>query len=207
MKRALIIAIAAALAAAAYGSPPKYSYEGWWGGGGNTAGKFYYPFDAALAPNGNVSLPAASALPTGLSSLGFGYGRTFTGDISQLRQVRLGGQLDFALPPYVSLGPEITFGFGDAVSSLSVGAETRIYFIPKYDLVVQPHALVGGGYGIVFDFESAYMGYIHFGGGMDFEIPHALMAPYFDMGGLIWVGPGWSENLFSIEGGVRFDVW
>jgi hypothetical protein len=158
-------------------------------------------------------------LPTGLSSLGFGYGRAYAGDISQLRQVRLGGQLDFALPPYVSLGPKITFGFGDPFSSLTVGAETRIYFIPKYDLVVQPHALVGGGYGIVFDlevqphasvgggYESAFKGYIHFGGGMDFEIPQALMAPYFDMGGLIWIGPGWSETLFSIEGGVRFDVW
>ncbi len=153
-----------------------------------------------------LAAAAATALPTGLSSLAVGFGGQGHAGVSQ---GRVGGQFDFALPPYVSLGPEIMFGFGNGFMSLAVGAETRVYFAANYDLVVQPQVSFGGGYGGLFDADDYFsIGYIHFGGGMDFEIPQAPMAPYFDMGGLIWFDEGGSPwTFFSIEGGVRFDLW
>ena len=51
MKRVLIIAAAAALAAAAHGA---WVYEGKWGGYGKKIGRFDWPYDVAVAPNGNV---------------------------------------------------------------------------------------------------------------------------------------------------------
>lgn len=145
----------------------------------------------------------ATALPSGLSGITVGFGGHF-GDVDQ---GRVGGGFDFALPPYVSLGPEIMLGFGDDVTLLLVGAETRIYFIPNYNFIIQPHAFAGGGYlhGFV-DNGDDNGGYVHFGGGMDFEIPRAPMAPYFDLGGLILIA-GDTAAEFSIEGGVRFNVW
>lgn len=151
-----------------------------------------------------LAASAATAEPTGLSGLGLGMGGQFTGGVSQ---GRLGGQFDFELSPYVSLGPEIMFSYGDGFPSMTVGAETRIYFIPKYDLNIQPHALAGGGYGGLFaNGGHISFGYIHAGGGMDFDVPETPMAPYFDAGGLFWIGAG-AAAWFSVEGGIRLDVW
>jgi hypothetical protein len=162
-------------------------------------------------------------VPTGLSGLGLGFGGHFGGHFGgDIRQGRVGGQFDFALPPYFSLGPEIMLGFGGNITLVAVGAETRIYFFSNYDFGIQPYALAGVGYSRTFeDYRLASHGdnyvYIHFGGGMDFEMPRAQMAPYFGIGGLNMNRVEWksflepgirnSELLFSIEGGVRFDLW
>ena len=156
--------------------------------------------------------PAAFALPSGLSGLGVGFGGYF-GDLDQ---AYIGGEFDFALPPYVCIGPEIMLGFGDDVTTLLLGAETRIYFIPNYNFIIQPHAAFGGGFAHLFigdrwhgwptTGEDQNGGYIHFGGGMDFEIPRAPVTPYFDMGGLLLIRDNTSGE-FDLEGGIRVNVW
>jgi hypothetical protein len=150
------------------------------------------------------SAAVAAALPTGLSGLTVGFGGHF-GDVDQ---GRIGTGFDFSLPPYVSLGPELMLGFGDNATLLLLGAETRVYFIPNYRYIIQPHMFAGGGYGHAFwEGDDENGGYLHFGGGMDFEIPAAPMAPYFDMGGLILIGGDDTLGEFSIEGGLRFNLW
>jgi hypothetical protein len=145
----------------------------------------------------------ATALPHGLSGLTVGFGGHF-GDYDQ---GRIGAGFDFGLPPYVSLGPEFMLGFGSDVTLILAGAECRIYFIPNYNIIIQPHAFVGGGYGHAFaDPEDEDGGYVHFGGGMDFDVPKGPITPYFDMGALIAIGEETLVN-FSIEGGIRFNVW
>ncbi len=143
----------------------------------------------------------ATALPTGLSCLGVGGGGLFGDGSAGFIQ----GEFDFAIPPYVSLGPEVGVAFGGG-TVLMMGAEGRVYFIPNYNIVIQPHAFFGGGVGIDFEGETDVGGYIQFGGGMDFEIPNNPMAPYFDMGALIGFGDG-SDTAFKLEGGIRFDIW
>jgi hypothetical protein len=141
----------------------------------------------------------ATALPTGLSCLGVGAGALFSDDSVGFVQ----GEFDFAIPPYVSLGPEVGVAFGLG-TMLIVGVEGRIYFIPNYNILIQPHAVFGGGVWV--DFDNDVGGYTQFGGGMDFDIPNNPMAPYFDMGALIVFADGYDAAL-KLEGGIRFDLW
>ena len=144
----------------------------------------------------------ATALPSGLSGLGFGGGGIFGNGSAGFIQ----GEFDFALPPYLSLGPEVGAAFGGG-TALFVGAEGRVYFIPNYNFIIQPHALFGGGYSRTFGAAGFNAGYIRFGGGMDFEIPRAPIAPYFDMGALIGIGGDGTAGAFQLEGGLRFNIW
>ena len=145
----------------------------------------------------------AMALPTGLSGLGVGAGGLFGDGSAGFVQA----EFDFAVPPYVSLGPEIGAAFGGGATVLMLGMEGRVYFIPNYNIIIQPHAVFGGGVGIDFEGDTDVGGYLQFGGGMDFDIPNAPMAPYFGMGALIGFGGGGLGAAFKLEGGVRFDVW
>ncbi len=145
----------------------------------------------------------AAASPTGLSGLGLGGGifGVDSGGIYGFIQ----GEFDFALSPYVSLGPEAGAAFDDHSVAPIVGVEGRVYFIPNYNFIIQPHALFGGGY-------TRYVGdnalYLRFGGGTDFEIP---IAPYFDIGALIYICPTSDGGLggtaaLQLEGGLRLDI-
>jgi hypothetical protein len=145
----------------------------------------------------------AAALPTGLSGLGVGGGGLFGDGSAGFVQA----EFDFAIPPYASLGPEVGGLFGGRTTALFLGGEGRVYFIPNYNIIIQPHAVFGGGVAIDFEGDTDVAGYIQFGGGMDFDVPAAPMAPYFDMGALIGFGGGGSDAAFKLEGGVRFNLW
>jgi hypothetical protein len=149
-------------------------------------------------------LGAAAAATAGphLSGLGVGFG----GHIGDVDQGRIGVQYDFALPPYVSLGPELMLGFGDSATTILLGGESRIYLIPRGNYPVQPHALVGAGFGHIsidtryYDASDSGL-YLHFGGGTDFDLKSPI-TPYFNMGGLVLIADD-SLGMFSIEGGLR----
>jgi hypothetical protein len=152
---------------------------------------------------------AAGAAPHGLSGLGLGFGGAF-GDFDD---AVLNVEADFAVPPYVALGPDLSLGFGDA-TALAGGLGGRVYFLAKMNYPVQPYMNFGGG--IIHLFDVSYWGwtadadwtggYIRFGAGTDFDIPNAPMAPYMQMGGLVAFGDG-SAGEFEIRGGVRFALW
>jgi len=150
-----------------------------------------------------LTATAALGLPKGLSGLGVNFGGMF-GDVDD---GIVGCEFDFGLPPYVAIGPEFNLGFGDATVILA-GAETRIYFMPQYKFIIQPNALIGGGFGhaIIEDAEDSSGGYIHFGGGMDFDLPQGPITPFFDVGGIIAIGSD-TLAMFALEGGIRVAVW
>jgi len=154
---------------------------------------------------------AAYAGPQGLSGLGVGFGGVF-GDLDD---GVLHVEADFGVPPYVSLGPEFSLGFGDA-TAIAVGGGGRVYFLAKYNYPVQPYMAFSGGVAHIFGESYDYWwgiidtdwtgGYIRFGAGTDFDIPAAPMAPFFQMGGLVAFGDGsWGD--FEIRGGMRFALW
>lgn len=145
---------------------------------------------------------ASLALPRGLSGLDVGFGGLFGGGTQGFVQ----GEFDFSAPPYMSFGPEVFFIFGGA-EAVAFGGEGRVYFIPTYNFIAQPFASFGGGVGIDFEGDTDVGGFLHFGGGMDIDVPNAPFAPYFDMGAAVsFTGDG-SATAFKLEGGLRFDIW
>lgn len=146
----------------------------------------------------------AEAPATGSSGLRLGGGGIFGLD-SGRNYGFVQGEYDFTLSPWVSLGPEAGAAFDDHSVAPIVGVEGRVYLIPNYNFIIQPHALFGGGY-------TRYVGdnalYLRFGGGTDFEIP---IRPYFDIGVSIYISPTSDGGLgaaaaLQLEGGVRFDL-
>jgi hypothetical protein len=118
----------------------------------------------------------------------------------------LGAEYDVAVPSYLAVGPEFTAGFGGG-TVVALGAGSRVYFIPNYSYVLQPYFTAGGGYGHVFvEDEDWNGGYVRFGGGTDFDIPNAPVAPFFDMGAFMLIAGDGTGTAFLIEGGVRFDL-
>jgi len=155
-----------------------------------------------------LSAPAL-ALPRGLAGPSVGFGGIL-GD-----QGFVGGELDFAAPPYVSWGPEAMVAFGGGVGILG-GVAGRFYLIPNYNYLVQPYLPFGGGGFVYFTSdgddtphdpgggtETTGGGYLHFGGGTDFDIPETPIVPYADLGAIVFIGSG-TGAAFKIEVGVRF---
>lgn len=153
-----------------------------------------------------VMVAAAGALPSGLSgiTLGPGIGGFVDGYIQ--------GEFDFALSPYVCLGPEIGYGFGGA-GTFFLGGAGRLYFIPQVNSIAQPHLAFGAGMAHYFDDsehewnnENDTGMYFTFAPGCDFEIPHSPVTPYADIGGLFYIGDD-SDADFRLEVGIRFSAW
>jgi len=130
-------------------------------------------------------------------------------------QAFVGGEIDFASPPYISWGPEAMLAFGGGVGIFG-GVAGRVYIIPNYNYLVQPYFVFGGGLAVGFDdgdepepdpgeedTDVHPGGYIHFGAGTDFDIPKTAIAPYIDLGGLVFISD-YTDADFKIEIGVRF---
>ena len=150
---------------------------------------------------------AAWGLPHGIAGPAVGFGGLL-GDMGFI-----GGELNFAQPPYISWGPEAMLAFGGGVAVFG-GAEGRVYIIPNYNYLAQPYFAFGGGFGAKFDDDGGRNeeeadgdthigGYIHFGVGNDFDIPDTPIVPYIDLGGLVFISDD-TDALFKIEIGVRF---
>lgn len=152
-----------------------------------------------------VAASVVTALPRGLSNVGVGFGGLFGDGSAGFIQA----EYDFALPPYVSLGPELGLLFGDG-TALNMGAEARVYFIPHYNIMPQPYAVFGGGLLIAFDRgpndDTDVLGYLQFGAGLDLDLAEGPIVPYFSMGGLVAFGDD-SDAAFKLEGGLRFDIF
>jgi len=144
-----------------------------------------------------LSAPAFAG-PHGIAGPSVGFGGIL-GD-----QGFVGGEYDFAAPPYFSWGPEAMVVFGGGVSVLG-GVAARFYIVPDHDYLVQPYLPFGGGGFVGFpsgDGDTSGGGYLHFGGGIDFDI-EAPVVPYVDMGGIVFFSDGTGAD-FKIELGVRF---
>ena len=147
----------------------------------------------------------AAALPTGLSGLSFGVGA------GGMTDGYIQAEFDFMLSQYICLGPELGMGFGDG-GAIFAGGAGRLYVIPTYDYVAQPHMTFGGGVAHQFEDEDSSReeertgGYITFGAGCDFDIPQSPVTPYLDLGGFFFAGSD-SEADFKIEIGVRFNIF
>jgi len=151
----------------------------------------------------------AFPVPDGLAGPSVGFGGIL-GD-----QGFVGGELDFGAPPSFSWGPEAMLAFGGGVGILG-GVAGRFYIIPNYDYLVQPYLPFGGGGFVYFTndgddtphdpgggTETTGGGYLHFGGGTDFDIPETPIVPYIDLGALVYIS-GDTSAAFKIEIGVRF---
>jgi hypothetical protein len=155
---------------------------------------------------------AAWGIPHGIAGPAVGFGGLL-GDMGFI-----GGELNFARPPYISWGPEAMLAFGGGVAVFG-GAEGRVYIIPNYNYLAQPYFAFGGGFGAKFDDDGGdpkkpeqaddndthIGGYIHFGVGNDFDIPNTPIVPYIDLGGLVFISDK-TDALFKIEIGVRFGM-
>jgi hypothetical protein len=130
-------------------------------------------------------------------------------------QAFVGGEIDFASPPYISWGPEAMLAFGGGVGIFG-GVAGRVYIIPNYNYLAQPYFVFGGGLAVGFDDGDEPApppgeedtdvhpgGYVHFGAGTDFDIPKTAIVPYIDLGGLVFISSETDAD-FKIEIGVRF---
>jgi hypothetical protein len=157
----------------------------------------------------------ASAVPHGLAGPSVGFGGLL-GDMGFV-----GGEYDYAKPPYFGYGPEAMLAFGGGGVGILAGGEARIYIIPNYNYLAQPYFQFGGGFGAIFTGDgdgglgqpqpadgggdTHVGGYIHFGVGNDFDIPDTIMVPYIDLGGLVFISDK-TDAVFKIEIGMRFNT-
>ncbi len=158
-----------------------------------------------------MAASTAWAIPHGIAGPSVGFGGLL-GDMGFI-----GGELNFARPPYVSWGPEAMLAFGGGVAVFG-GVEGRVYVIPNYNYLAQPYFAFGGGFGAKFDDDGDDQqpepaedddthigGYIHFGVGNDFDIPNTPIVPFIDLGGFVFISDK-TDALFKIEIGVRFGM-
>lgn len=159
-----------------------------------------------------MAASAAWAVPHGIAGPSVGFGGLL-GDMGFI-----GGELNFASPPYISWGPEAMLAFGGGVAVFG-GVEGRVYIIPNYNYLAQPYFAFGGGFGAKFDDDGGDQnqpepaddndthigGYIHFGVGNDFDIPNTPIVPFIDLGGFVFISDK-TDALFKIEIGVRFGM-
>lgn len=152
-----------------------------------------------------LAAATAWAGPRGISGPAVGFGGML-GDAGFL-----GAELDYALPPYFTWGPEVMIAFGGGVG-LFGGAASRVYIIPNYNYLAQPYFAFGGGLAGLFgddggrageEDDNHIGGYLHFGAGNDFDIPNTKIVPYIDLGGLVFIGD-YTDTVFKLEIGVRF---
>jgi len=157
-----------------------------------------------------VAAGAALGLPRGLSGATVGFGGLL-GDMGFV-----GGELDYAKPPYIGWGPEVMLAFGGGVAVFA-GAEGRVYIIPNYNYLAQPYFEFGGGFAAAFASgdggqgkatgnDTHIGGYLHFGAGNDFDIPDTKIVPFIDLGGQVMISDV-TSTVFKLEVGVRFDTW
>jgi hypothetical protein len=158
-----------------------------------------------------LAASAAWGIPNGISGPAVGFGGVL-GDMAFV-----GGEYDFAYPPYITWGPEAMLAFGGGVGIMG-GVAGRVYIIPNYNYLAQPYFAGGAGFGVLFDDDGEAQpppgeedkdthpgGYIHFGAGNDFDIPNTAIVPYIDLGGLVFISDN-TDAYFKIEIGIRFGM-
>ncbi len=152
-----------------------------------------------------AAVPAAFALPHGLSGLTFGVG---AGGVAG---GYVGGEFDFMLSRYGCLGPEFAFGFGEG-RAIYGGAAARFYVIPDLHDIFQPHLALGLGAAHAFDDEDtpktdeAETGpYVNVAVGCDADIPRTPISSFLDAGAAFFAG-GETKTDFKVEVGVRISM-
>jgi hypothetical protein len=152
-----------------------------------------------------LAAATAWAGPRGISGPAVGFGGML-GDAGFL-----GAELDYAVSPYFTWGPEVMIAFGGGVGVFG-GAASRVYVIPNYNYLAQPYFAFGGGLAGLFgdddrqgrdEDDNHVGGYLHFGAGNDFDIPETKIVPYVDLGALVFISD-YTDTVFKIEIGVRF---
>lgn len=158
--------------------------------------------------------------PRGLSGLSFS-GGAVSAESKISGAARVGGS--FYLSDYFTLGPAIEVLFNSDGTGLYGLASARIYFIPYTHPIVKPYFQFEAGVGsaTVYVQEGPFFwntrkttAFSYTAGGsigMDFDIPNAVVTPYFDVGGLVAVASyhGATDSAFggSANLGCRLYLW